>query len=128
MILSGDFILGDLKVYGDNASLDALNEDELAFNLNDGNDIIDIGNNNQNVFVYGQGGNDKIVGGYGSTQTEKMTEKALKWARNIQSGFLSKDDVAFGITTSLHPAITYREIPTIEVFKSIRAHVLSPMG
>ena len=47
MILSGDFVSGDLKVYGDNASLDALNEDELAFNLNDGNDIIDIGNSNQ---------------------------------------------------------------------------------
>jgi hypothetical protein len=37
-----------------------------TFNKFDGDDIIDIGNNNKKVTVYGQGGNDKIVGGWGA--------------------------------------------------------------
>ncbi len=36
-----------------------------TFNKFDGNDLIDVGNNNLGVFVYGQGGNDKIIGGFG---------------------------------------------------------------
>ena len=36
-----------------------------TFNKWDGNDIIDVGNANMAVEVYGQGGNDKIIGGYG---------------------------------------------------------------
>ena len=65
-IWSGDLIVGDLKVYGDNKSATPLDEDAAAFNLNDGDDLIDIGNDNGNVFAFGQGGNDKIIGGFGS--------------------------------------------------------------
>ena len=32
---------------------------------NDGNDIIDIGDDNKLIHVWGQGGNDKIIGGVG---------------------------------------------------------------
>ena len=40
--------------------------------MNDGDDIITVGNNNFFVYVYGQGGNDKVVGGWGSSQIEKL--------------------------------------------------------
>ena len=43
-----------------------------TFNKYDGNDIIDIGDNNMNVLVYGQGGNDKIIGGYGDDQFDRL--------------------------------------------------------
>ena len=65
-IWSGDQIVGDIKVYGDNKTATPLDEDAAAFNLNDGDDLIDIGNDNGNVFAFGQGGNDKIIGGFGS--------------------------------------------------------------
>ena len=65
-IWSGDQIIGDLKIYGDNISATPLVEDAAGYNLNDGDDIIDIGNDNANVFAFGQGGNDKIIGGFGS--------------------------------------------------------------
>ena len=66
-IFAGDDIDGDIKVYGDNISSTPLVEDNQAYNLNDGNDIITIGNNNVDVSAFGQGGNDKIVGGWGLT-------------------------------------------------------------
>ena len=40
--------------------------DANGLNINDGDDIIDIGNNNLIVVAVGQGGNDKIIGGYGT--------------------------------------------------------------
>ena len=42
-----------------------LEEFPTTFNKYDGNDWIEIGDNNENVKVYGQGGDDKITGGYG---------------------------------------------------------------
>ena len=47
-------------------------EDPLTFNKYDGNDIIDVGDDNMRVGVYGQGGNDKIIGGVGATQVDKL--------------------------------------------------------
>ena len=41
-------------------------EDPTGLNIADGDDIIEIGDNNENVFVWGQGGNDIIIGGYGA--------------------------------------------------------------
>ena len=65
-ILSGNNVAGDITIYGDNDGPTLLNmEDELGFNANDGDDIIVIDNDNQNVIAYGQGGNDKIIGGWG---------------------------------------------------------------
>ena len=71
-IWSGSNVSGDIKIFGDNDSTTPLTEDATAFNINDGDDLIQIGNNNGNVFVYGQGGNDKIIGGFGASQIEKL--------------------------------------------------------
>ena len=64
-IISGSDSMGAIRVFGDKDNVDALNELPDTFNKYDGNDIIDIGDNNAIVKVYGQGGNDKILGGYG---------------------------------------------------------------
>ena len=68
-------------------------------------------------------------------QMEKMTEKASEWSRNIRKGFLSRQDIAFGVKTSLYPSITYGLMATAltdeqckEVFKPVRANALGPMG
>lgn len=50
----------------------ALVEYPDTFNKFDGDDIIDVGNDNMKVYVYGQGGNDKIIGGHGTNQVEKL--------------------------------------------------------
>ena len=47
-------------------------EDASGLNIADGDDIIEIGDNNMGVKVYGQGGNDKIIGGFGATQVDKL--------------------------------------------------------
>lgn len=75
----------DILVYGDKQDLvnmtamgnftpdegvdleSALVEYPDTFNKFDGDDIIDVGNENAKVFVYGQGGNDKIIGGWGAS-------------------------------------------------------------
>ena len=44
----------------------------LTFNKNDGDDLIDVGDNNLRVGVFGQGGNDKIIGGWGTGQLDKL--------------------------------------------------------
>ena len=49
-----------------------MDEDSTALNINDGDDIIHIGNGNTNVYGWGQGGNDKLIGGYGPAQLEKL--------------------------------------------------------
>ena len=68
-------------------------------------------------------------------QTEKMKEKAQKWSTNIRKGFLSREEIAFGVTTSLYPSITFGMMATAlteeqakDVFKPIRAQALGPMG
>ena len=71
-IWSGTNVTGDIKIYGDNDTSTPLTEDATALNINDGNDIINIGNGNGDVFVWGQGGNDKIIGGHGESQVEKL--------------------------------------------------------
>ena len=75
LILSGDNIGGDVTIYGDNRVLNGqavTDYDADGLNINDGDDIIDVGNNNLTVVVVGQGGNDKIIGGYGATQVENL--------------------------------------------------------
>ena len=72
--------MGDILVYGDkedpgNVATTVpdsgngmpLEEFPTTFNKYDGNDWIEIGDNNENVKVYGQGGDDKITGGYGAS-------------------------------------------------------------
>ena len=49
-----------------------LMEDASGLNIADGDDIIEIGDNNMGVKVYGQGGNDKIIGGFGPAQLEQL--------------------------------------------------------
>ena len=52
-------------MFGDNFSATPLVEDDTALNQADGDDIITLGNNIRGTTkVYGQGGNDKIVGGW----------------------------------------------------------------
>lgn len=43
-----------------------------TFNKYDGNDLIEIGDGNLLVSAYGQGGNDKMIGGYGLVQIDKL--------------------------------------------------------
>ena len=57
-----------MTIYGDNRVLNGdpiTTYDADGLNINDGDDIIRVDNNNMAVFVVGQGGNDKIIGGYG---------------------------------------------------------------
>ena len=63
----------DLVIFGDlggqGAAIDFM---EYAGLPKDGNDIIDIGDNNvaaNGIVAYGQGGNDKLIGGIGHTAT-----------------------------------------------------------
>ena len=65
IIIGGNEILGQNIVFGDQEK-DTMEDREGADQDNDGNDIIDIGDDNQTVLVWAQGGNDKIVGGIGS--------------------------------------------------------------
>ena len=65
-IWSGTNVTGDITIFGDNDTSTPLVEDETGLNINDGDDIIDVGNDNSNVRVYGQGGNDKLIGGFGA--------------------------------------------------------------
>ena len=71
-IWSGTNVMGAVKIYGDNDSATPLTEDSSALNINDGDDIIYIGNDNTVVYGWGQGGNDKIIGGFGAIQAEKL--------------------------------------------------------
>ena len=68
-------------------------------------------------------------------QTEVMTKKALQWSRNARTGFLLRNDIVFGVKTSLYLSITFGLMATAldqnqcsEVFKPIQKHALSPMG
>ena len=71
-IWSGTNVMGAVKIYGDNDSATPLTEDSSALNINDGDDIIYIGNDNTFVYGWGQGGNDKMIGGFGAAQAEKL--------------------------------------------------------
>ena len=77
----------------------------------------------------------QAIDGNENTQTTKMVEKATQWATNSKTGSLSRNDIAFGIKTSLYPSITYGLMATAldkqqceEVFKPVRKHALGPMG
>ena len=53
--------------------MNPLTEFPLTFNRYDGNDTVEIGDNIAGtVKVYGQGGDDKITGGYGASQIDKL--------------------------------------------------------
>lgn len=65
---NGDYVyvVGDL--YGEGSLIDAADFDLERGRENDGDDIIDVGDNNtvsDYVGVYSQGGNDKVIGGIG---------------------------------------------------------------
>ena len=49
------------------ANMEPLTEFPETFNKFDGNDLIDVGDDNALVTVFGQGGNDKLIGGYGAS-------------------------------------------------------------
>lgn len=53
MIWSGDNVAGRIRILGDNQYGSPLNEDPVGDNRNDGNDYIDIGNNNMEVKAFG---------------------------------------------------------------------------
>ena len=56
---------------GDNFTTTPLIEDATGLNIADGDDIIQMGNNHNGlVKLYGQGGNDKLIGGYNNTPAE----------------------------------------------------------
>ena len=71
-IWSGENVAGSIKIHGDNQTSEPLVEDPTGLNRNDGDDYIDIGDNNMDVTAFGQGGNDRLVGGYGANQVEKL--------------------------------------------------------
>ena len=78
LISFGSNNMGAFFVFGDNLALGtALTEDDTGLNAADGDDIITLGNFNRGLTkVYGQGGNDKIVGGWaddtGAPQIQKF--------------------------------------------------------
>ena len=53
------------SIFGDKQTGGPLVEDPDGFNKFDGDDVIEVGDNNATVQVFGQGGNDKIIGGVG---------------------------------------------------------------
>ena len=68
-------------------------------------------------------------------QTKRMKEKATKWAISMRKGFLSREDITFGVKTSLYPSITFGMMATAltktqceDVFKPVREHALTAMG
>ena len=68
-IWSGNNIGTTVQIYGDNPVIPgdlADTYDPDGRNKNDGDDDIDVGDNNETVAVHGQGGNDKIIGDYGN--------------------------------------------------------------
>ena len=89
-IYTGHEVTGNILVYGDKmdtanggnqalidldatANMMPLVEFPETFNKYDGNDLIEVGDDNGAlVTVYGQGGNDKIIGGVGANQTDKL--------------------------------------------------------
>ena len=83
-IYSGHDVTGTIIIYGDKidtnnggnqalidldalADMNPITEFPETFNKYDGDDLIDVGDDNALVTVFGQGGNDKIIGGYGAT-------------------------------------------------------------
>ena len=52
-IWSGSNVTGDITIFGDNDTSTPLVEDEIGLNINDGDDIIEVGNGNMNVKAYG---------------------------------------------------------------------------
>ena len=60
-----DFVLADDFLFPDGGDRLPLIEYPETFNKYDGDDIIDVGNNNMLVKAFGQGANNKIIGGYG---------------------------------------------------------------
>ena len=57
-----------MLIFGDYSDDSLMNApfDPDGLNKNDGDDVIDIGDNNGGfILAFGQGGNDKIVGGFG---------------------------------------------------------------
>ena len=64
-IWSGNNIGTAVSIYGDNIDQAGMYDPD-GLNKNDGDDIIEVGNNNTLTVVEGQGGNDKIIGGYGA--------------------------------------------------------------
>ena len=66
--IGGDIVVsGDLKSNFFNFALPA-GQTEIP----DGDDIIEVGNNNLSVVVNGGGGNDKIIGGWGLGQFDRL--------------------------------------------------------
>lgn len=76
-IWTGGMVGGAVTVYGDSTdSDDDFKMDTDTDNEFDGDDLIDVGDDNAIVKVYGQSGNDKIIGGTdhgtGATQVDKL--------------------------------------------------------
>ena len=71
--MTGNNTGGEIKVFGDVDTmlfgLAATVGDDL---IEDGDDIIEVGNNNLSVLVQAGGGNDKIIGGWGGGQVDKL--------------------------------------------------------
>ena len=71
-IFTGLHNMDTILVWGDNCTSTPLVEDASGLNISDGDDIVDVGNSNLEVKVYGQGGNDKIIGGFGPSQVDRL--------------------------------------------------------
>ena len=59
----------------------------------------------------------------------------MKWSCRARAGFPSRNDIVFGIKTSLYPSLTYGLMATAlnsqqahEVFKLVRKYAMSQMG
>ena len=77
LISMGSNLTGAFTVTGDNYNTPGmiLTEDETGLNQADGDDIIILGNNMRGTSkVYGQGGNDKIIGGWADAMGAPQSE------------------------------------------------------
>jgi hypothetical protein len=75
LVSLGGNLTGSQLVLGDNFDATPLMEDDTALNQADGDDIITLGNNIRGLTkVYGQAGNDKIVGGWADDSAPPQVE------------------------------------------------------
>ena len=97
-VFSGNNVLGITLIYGDKEDPGAnvptknippnsgdampLIEYPETFNKYDGDDWIDVGDENEVVTVYGQGGNDWIAGGFNSDSTDYGIERLFGGSGN----------------------------------------------
>ena len=101
-VLVGSNGASTVLVHGDNPSVGgpAIVEDATGLNIADGDDIIDMGNNHNGlVKMYGQGGNDKLIGGYADLPGVTQTEYLFGGSGDDKIWMVNPEERSFDVTT-----------------------------